>query len=229
MDEGKRSWFVVIVFAALAVAGYVWFLKPYLATEPQVDKVLNARSTWTVSMQRYLSHGPIGAETYRISNDNGAVTMFYAASNRDGTLTKEFNVPLSGPTATFLFEQLRSDGLWELDDKPVRPRPAEQDIVEVSQTIGNDGGSRAFGFSDPKYWATTKAEEFQLRLPAKSQKNLNLTRVGSAGRSLRDPRYLKIVNEIMAFGPPSVHQAEDLIRTEIASSAKAPLRTARKH
>lgn len=229
MDERSRSLLVIALFIILALAGYVFFLKPYLSTVPQVDKVLNAKSTWSVTMQRYLMNGPIGSETYRISNDNGAVSMFYSASNRDGTLTKEFNVPLSGPTATFLFEQLRADGLWDLEDKPVRPNPKEEYVIEVTQTLGDQGGSRAFGFSDPQYWATTKAEEFQLRLPATSMKHLNLTRIGSAGRSLGDPHYLKIVNEIRSFGPPSVAQAEELIRSEIAAQSTSRTRAGKKH
>lgn len=228
MNEKTRSWLVIAIFVAFAAAGYVFFLKPYMKQVPEVDQVLNARSTWDVTMQRYMLTGPIGSETYRISNDNGATSMFYSATNRDGTLTKQFNVPLSGPSATFLYEQLRSDGIWELDDKPIRPKPKEEYVVEVSQTLGNQGGSRAFGFSDPQYWATTKAEEFQLRMPAKSMKKLNLSSVGSAGRSLRDPRYLKIVDEIRNFGPPSVLQAENLIRAEIAASSK-PRPQAKKH
>lgn len=227
MDEKSRSWLVIGICVLLALAGYMFFLKPYLKEEPQVDQVLNAKSTWNVTMQRYLSRGPIGSETYRIANDNGAVSMFFSASNRDGTLTKEFNVPLSGPFATFLFEQLRADGIWELDDKPVRPNPLDEYVVEVAQTLGDQGGSRAFGFSDPRYWATTHAEEFQLRLPAKSIQHLNLSRVGSAGRSLRDPRYQKIVDEIRGFGPQSVLQAENLIRAEIAANPKTSMRTAK--
>ena len=227
MDEKSRSWLVIAICVILAAAGYVFFLRPYLTTEPQVDKVLNANSTWNVSMQRYLTKGPIGSETYRITNNNGAVTMFYSASNRDGTLTKEFNVPLSGPNATFLFQQLGADGIWELDDKPIRTHPNDEYVVEVAQTLGDQGGSRAFGFSDPHYWATTKAEEFQIRMPAKSMQRLNLARVGSAGRSLRDPRYQQIVDEIRAFGPPSVLQAEDLIRSEIAANPKPSLRPAK--
>jgi hypothetical protein len=206
---------VILACAALAAAGYFMFLKPFLKEEPNLDKVLKARSTWTVTMQAYRQDGPISEETYRISNDDGATKMFYSASNRDGTLIKWFDVPLSGPSGTFLFEQLRADGLWELDDKAVRPKSKEQYIVQVAQTLGDEGGSRAFGFSDPHYWATTKAEEYQLRLPAKSQRNLKLSDVASAGRSLRDPRYLKIVEEISAFGPQSVLDAEEKIRTEL--------------
>lgn len=222
MTERGRSWLVILITVLIAAAGYIFFLRPYLSTEPQVDKVLNANSVWTVSMQRYLMRGPISAETYRIRNDNGSVRMFFSATNRDGTITKEFDVPLSGPTATFLFQQLGADGIWELDDKPLRLQPAEEYIVQVAQTLGDEGGSRAFGFSDPQYWATTNAEEFQLRMPAKSMQKLNISRVGSGGRKLRDPRYLKIVEEIQAFGPPSVQQAEDLIRSELRAHPTSP-------
>ena len=205
-------------------------MKPFLKQEPELDRVLKARSTWTVSMQAYKQTGPISQETYRISNDNGVSKMFYSATNRDGTLTKWFEVPLAGPSPTFLFELLRVDGIWELDDKPVRPNSKEQYIVEVQQTLGDEGGSRAFGFSDPQYWATTKAEEFQLRLPAKSMRGLSLSHIASAGRSLRDTRYLKIVREIESFGPPSVLEAENKIRSELRAaptqeSVPHPLKT----
>jgi hypothetical protein len=217
MNEKTRSWLVVAICVVLGTAGYIFFLRPFVAEEPQLDKVLYANSTWTVTMQAYRSTGPISAETYRISNDNGSVHMFFSATNKDGSVTKQFDVPLEGPSGTFLFEQLRADGIWDLDDKPVRPRSTEQYIIEVDQTLGDQGGSRAFGFSDPHYWATTKAQEIELRLPAKSMRSLNLSQVASAGLALRDPRYLKIVDEIRSFGPQSVLEAEALIRSELAA------------
>ena len=218
MTERTRSWIVILAFVALAAAGYLMFMKPFLKAEPELDRVLKARSTWTVSMQMYKQTGPISQETYRISNDNGASKMFFSATNQDGTLTKWFDVPLSGPSPTFLFEQLRADGIWELDDKPARPNSKQQYVVEVAQTLGDEGGSRAFGFSDPQYWATTKAEEFQLRLPAKSMRGLNLSHIASAGRPLRDTRYFKIVREIESFGPQSVLEAENKIRSELRAA-----------
>ncbi len=217
MNEKMRSWLVVVICLVLAAASYVFFFRPFVTQEPQLDKVLYANSTWTVTMQAYKTNGPISAETYRVSNDNGAVHMFFSATNRDGSVTKQFDVPLEGPSGTFLFEQLRADGIWDLDDKPVRPRSTEQYIVEVDQTLGDQGGSRAFGFSDPRYWATTRAQEIEIRLPAKSMRPLNLTQVASAGRPLRDPRYQKIVDEIRSFGPQSVLEAEALIRSELAA------------
>lgn len=210
-----RSWLVIFACVALATLGYLMFMKPFIKQQPELDKVLKARSTWSATMQVYEDKGPVSQETYRISNDNGASKMFYSASNRDGTITKWFEVPLTGPAATFLFEQLRADGIWDLDDKPVRPHSTEQYIVQVAQTLGDEGGSRAFSFSDPRYWATTKAEEFQLRLPAKSMHGFNLSHIASAGHSLRDPRYLKIVQEISTFGPQSVLDAEEKIRKEL--------------
>jgi hypothetical protein len=216
MSERARSWLVIAVCVAIAGAAYIFFFKPFVTEEPQLDKVLYANSTWTVTMQVYKDTGPLSGETYRISNDNGAIRMFFSATNRDGSVTKQFDVPLAGPSGTFLFQQLGSDGIWDLDDKAIRPHSTEQYVVEVDQTLGDEGGSRAFSFSDPAYWATTKAQEIQLRLPAKSMRQFNLTQVATAARPLRDPRYLKIVEEIRSFGPQSVLQAENLIRSELA-------------
>jgi hypothetical protein len=217
MSERARSWMVIAIFVILAAAGYIFFLKPFIKQEPQLDKVLNANSTWAVTMQVYKQTGPISAETYRITNNNGVVHMFFSASNKDGSVTKQFDVPLAGPTGTFLFEQLRADGIWDLDDKAIRPHSTEQYVIEVDQTLGDEGGSHAFSFSDPKYWATTNAQEMQLRLPAKSMQQYNLSQIVSARHSLRDPRYLKIVDEIRSFGPPSILYAENLIRNELAA------------
>jgi hypothetical protein len=217
MSERARSWLVIVVIIAVGSVAYLFFLKPFIAQQPQLDKVLYANSTWTVTMQIYKQRGPISAETYRIANDNGATRMFYSATNADGSVTKQFDVPLAGPTGTFLFEQLRADGIWDLDDKPVRPHSTEQYVIEVDQTLGDQGGSRAFGFSDPQYWATTKAQEISIRLPAKSMRRFNLTQVATAAHPLREPRYLKIVDEIKSFGPQSITQAEALIRSELAA------------
>jgi hypothetical protein len=117
---------VILVFVAIVVASYLLFLRPYLKQEPELDRVLKAKSTWTVTMQEYKQTGPISQETYRIANDNGVSKMYYAATNQDGTLTKWFEVPISGPTPTFLFQELGVDGIWDLDSKPIRPRSTDQ-------------------------------------------------------------------------------------------------------
>jgi len=212
----------VIVVGGAAVS-YIFFFRPFMQVQPKVREVISANSTWSVAMQQYEMHGPIAAETYRITNDNGATTMFYAATNRAGTVTKEFTAPLVGPAGTFLFEELRADGIWELDDKPVRPHPVDEYIIEVDQTLGDEGGTRAFGFSDPVYWATTRGQEYQLKLPPKGPIGDAATTLGTAGRPLREPRYLKIVTMIRGFGPPSVLAAEQKVRAALAETAKHPI------
>lgn len=219
MSERFRGVLVIAILALVLVVGYTFWLKPFIGEQRQVEHVRTERSTWSLSMQAYYTKGPIGEETYRISNDDGKVQMFYSATSRDGLLIKQFNVPLVGPAGTFLFEELRADGIWELEDKPLRPKPKTEYIIQVSQTLGSQGGSRAFGFSDPDYWATTKAREFRLTLP-KGHRPINSTAITSVsnGRPLRDDRYAKIVLAIREFGPQSVQQAEAKIRDEIAAS-----------
>lgn len=223
MNERQRSVLVIITFIVVFALGYILFLKPYFGEQEAVDKVRNANSTWTVTMQQYLTRGPLSEQTYRINNDNGKVMMFYSATNRDGTITKQFNVPLSGPEATFLFEALRAEGIWELPDKAVRPDSREQDIIFVRQTLGNEGGQRAFGFSDPIFWATTKGREYPVNVKNMSQPNP----LAVTSHPLREPRYLKVVQLIEAFGPPSVQQAEATIRSELAVAQIPPATRAR--
>jgi len=216
MNEWQRAILVIVILVVTLVLGYVLFLKPYFAQQEAVDKVRTANSTWTVTMQQYLNKGPVSEQTYRINNDNGKVTMFYSATNRDGTITKQFNVPLSGPQATFLFEELRAEGIWELTDKAVRPDARDEYIIFVRQTLGDEGGQRAFGFSDPIFWATTKGREYPINVKNMNQPNP----VAVTSHPLREPRYLKLVQLIENFGPPSVQQAETTIREELAVSNK---------
>jgi hypothetical protein len=117
---------------------------------------------------------------------------------------------------------LRSDGIWDVDDRPVRPHPKDEYLIEVDQTLGDEGGTRAFGFSDPHFWATTSSKEFDMKLPPKGS-NSTMPPLGLAGRELRDPRYLQIVEAIKAFGPSTVVEAEDKIRSELVETATHPI------
>jgi hypothetical protein len=225
MRESTRA---LLLFGVMIVAGiltYVYFFHPFMAEQPQVEHVINENSTWSVTMQEYLTRGPLAAETFRISNDNGKTTMFYSATNRAGTVTKEFTAPIVGPSGTFLFEDLRANGLWELDDRAVRPDPVDEYVIEVDQTLGDQGGTHSFSFSDPAYWATTHSQEFNLHLPAKGPiSGSKGATMGVAGRSLREPRYFKIVQEIRSFGPPSITAAQVKIRSELAQTLIHPIK-----
>jgi hypothetical protein len=216
VNERQRSILVVVVCAVLIAIAFFGFVEPYLGRERAVNKILNANSTWTVTMQQYLHDGPVSEQTYRISNDNGKVTMFFSATNRDGLITKQFEVPLSGPEATFLFEQLYADGIWELPDKAVLPHPRDEYVFFVQQQLGNEGGQRAFAFSDPVFWAMTHGQEYPLNLKDTQHP------IGVTSTPLRDARYLKIVRDMESFGPASVQQAEAKIRGELAASNGHP-------
>jgi hypothetical protein len=224
LNETTRAIMVILICAVVITLAYIFFLRPFLKIEPQVQGVIDANSTWSVTMQEYELQGPLSAETYRVSNDNGKTTMFYAATNRAGTETKEFTVPLLGPEGTFLFEDLRAGGIWDVDDKPMLPHPVDEYIIEVDQTLGDEGGTRSFGFSDPRYWATTHAREFHLKLPPKGNgAAVEDATTGVAGRNLQDTRYLQIVQAIRAFGPANVLAAESKIRSELAETTKHPI------
>jgi hypothetical protein len=218
MSERSRALFVIAVSVLVAAIAYHFFLRPFIAQQPKVERILNGRSTWSVTLQEYTLHGPISVQTYRVTNVDGKVSMFYSATDSKGIVTKQFSVPIFGPSGTFFFENLRAEGIWELEDKPVRPHPRTEYIVEVQQTLGNEGGSRAFGFSDPDYWAKTNAREFMLRLNPKGKgTDFGAHSLGEAGRPLRDPRYARIVDLFRHFGPQSVLDAENKIRAEFGS------------
>ncbi|HKW44586.1 MAG TPA: hypothetical protein VJN22_02950 [Candidatus Eremiobacteraceae bacterium] len=225
MTERARAAIVIGSIVAVIALGYFFFLRPWLPQFEAVRNVQNENSTWTVTLQCYYTAGAVASETYRISNDNGKTSLLYSATDRSGLVTKQFDVPLAGPEGTFLFEQLRADGIWDLDDKPARPNAKELDVIEVGQTLGDEGGSRAFTFTDPKYWATTKSLEYKVAMPAASSSAAPID-IG-AGVARRDDRYLKLVLEIKAFGPPSVLVAESRIRIDFVKNEAARVRQGR--
>lgn len=225
MTERARAFIVVGSIVTALVLGYVLFLKPWLPQYAAVREVQNANSTWTVTLQCYYSFGAVESETYRIANDNGKTSLLYSATNRSGLVTKQFDVPLAGPEGTFLFEQLRADGIWDLDDKPARPNPKELYVIEVGQILGDEGGSRAFTFTDPAYWANTNSIEYKVAMPTAgpSAGPIDI----SAGVARREVRYLKLVREIQSFGPPSVLAAESQIRIDFVRMEAARARRGR--
>jgi hypothetical protein len=225
VSERARAAIVVGSIVVVTVLGYFLFFRPWLPQYNAVREVQNQNSTWTVTMQCYYTSGAIESETYRIANDNGKTSLLYSATNRSGLVTKQFDVPLAGPEGTFLFEQLRADGIWDLDDKPARPDPKELYVIEVGQVLGDEGGSRAFTFTDPSYWAKTKSLEYKVSMPKVGASAAPID-VG-AGMARRDDRYLKIVQETRAFGPPNVLAAESRIRLDFVKSEAARTRRSR--
>jgi hypothetical protein len=214
VTEKWRAVIIVACIVAGVVLGYKYFLAPWLPQFEAVRDIQNENSTWMVTLQCYYARGAVSGETFRLANDNGKSSLFYSATSRNGLITKQFTVPLAGPEGTFLFEQLRADGLWDVDDKPARPNPTDEYVIAVQQTLGDEGGSRAFSFTDPEYWATTKSVEYKVGMPSRSDPSAPINI--SAGVPRKDPRYLTLVREIRAFGPPNVIAAESRIREELA-------------
>jgi hypothetical protein len=225
VTERARAAIVVGSIVATIVLGYVLFLRPWLPQYYAVHDVQYENSTWTVTLQCYYTAGAIESQTYRIANDNGKTSLLYSATDRSGLVTKQFDVPLAGPEGTFLFEQLRADGIWDLDDKPARPKPKESYIIAVGQVLGDEGGSRAFTFTDPAYWASTSSLEYKVAMPASGASNAPID-IG-AGVARRDVRYLKLVREIQSFGPASVLTAESQIRLDFVKNEAARVRRGR--
>jgi hypothetical protein len=222
VTERIRAVIVVGSIVVAVVLGYTLFLRPWLPQYAAVRAVQNENSTWTVTLQVYNTAGALASETYRIANDNGKTSLLYSATGRSGLVTKQFDVPLAGPQGTFLFEQLRADGIWDLDDKPARPNAKQLVVIEVGQVLGDEGGSRAFTFTDPEYWSATTSLEYKVGMPKPGSSNGAID-IG-AGVARRDGRYLKLVQEIEAFGPPSVLDAESRIRLDFVKNEAARLR-----
>ena len=225
MSERARAAIVVGSIVAVIVLGYALFLRPWLPEYDAVRQVQNENSTWTVTLQTYFASGAVASETYRIANDNGKTSLLYSATDRSGLVTKQFEVPLAGPEGTFLFEQLRADGIWDLEDKPSRPNAKQLNVIEVGQTLGDEGGSRAFTFTDPAYWATTNSLEYKVAMPTAGP-SAGPIDIG-AGVARRDERYLKLVREIQSFGPPNVLAAESRIRIDFVKNEAARVRRGR--
>jgi hypothetical protein len=189
--------FLIVIAAVVAVAGgWLLFAKSERDRFVAVNRVLTSRSEFRLTYTIEHTDGPIVQETWTIRNVNGTSTAAYVATDRRGDRAS-FAEPVIGYGATFLFDKLVQDGIWDLESRPYRGSSAELHAVEISQVADKASGSHRFLFSDAHYIATEAGREYEIHLdPHKPVPNL----VNLQSTSTADPRYEKIVADFEGFG-----------------------------
>ncbi len=206
---------VVIIVIAGAIAGWKIFWPSESERYHAVTAVRYQRSELHFSEAVTHDKGPIAREEWRLDNDNGKSTASYVAENRSGTRIAKFTEPIGGYDVTFAFERLVQDGIWELQNRPLRGNTNDVYTVRVAQIAGDRSGKHRFTFADPHYLATTAGRQYEIHLD-KNKPVPNLVTLNST--STADPRYQKVVDDFARFGPPRFKKTVAAAREKLLKS-----------
>ncbi|MBV9233336.1 MAG: hypothetical protein JO030_04780 [Candidatus Eremiobacteraeota bacterium] len=157
-----------------------------------------APSRLYASMTVRYAKPPLLEEDYRMSDIEGVSRFEYAVRGFNGR-----QITITAPSArvydvSFFFGRLTQDGIWQLVDKPARPKASAVYSVYVRQFADYKHGERTVTFSDPHYWATRAGREFSIDLRKGIPKNLLFLQ----NSQLSNARYEQIVKDFRDFGPP---------------------------
>jgi hypothetical protein len=198
MRPNPITWLIVAAAIVAVAGGWLLFAKNEHDRFVAVNRVLTSRSEFRLTYTLSHTNGPIAQETWTIRNVNGSSTESYVATDRRGAKAS-FDEPVVGYAATFLFEKLVQDGIWDLETRPFRGSSAVLHVVEIAQVADKASGSHRFQFSDPHYIATEAGREYHIHLdPNKPVPDL----VNLQSTSTADPRYAQIVADFEQFGTP---------------------------
>ncbi len=215
----SRMQALVAVALVVAVIG-MWqlFARTESGRYDAARKVAQSRSDIHINLQLKHATGPIGQESYAIRDNDGVSTVTYTATNRGG-ITVHVTAPARttreyGSDVAYLFGQLVQDGIWDLGDKPPRGDTSTQYTISVWQLVDGQHGEHHFTFTDPHYWATTGGHQFHITLDRnKPVPDL----VSMKSTVMVEPRYGKLVDDILAFGSPGFRQTVVAQRARLAA------------
>ena len=160
---------------------------------------------------------PIYQEEYTMQDVEGVSSFSYRIRSYAGRqVTLDPRTPEVTTQVSFFFGKLVLDGVWDLMDKPPRGDTHALYTVYVKQKADFKQGDRTIVFTDPHYWATTAGRQYHIDL-SKTNPN-DLLKLQST--QLADPRYEKVVNDFLSFGPPSFRQSIAQLRRSMMKAAK---------
>lgn len=197
------------IFLVAGIVASLHFAPPIdWKTFKGAEQVGNAPSDIYAALDIRYAHPPIVSEKYEMEDRNGVSTFQYTIV-RDAGARKRITTTIKVPSeatyeVSFFFGQLVSDGVWDIQTQPPRGDTSVRYTVIVRQTEDFRHGGHVVHFTDPQYWATTAGHEFQIHL-SRTGPLPNLLTLQGAG--LRDPRYLKIVDDFRRFGPRAFRAA----------------------
>jgi hypothetical protein len=190
-------WFIFII-AVVGISLMMWyFFFEHAGESAKVRAVARSASDIKLGMQIHHANGPISDEFYSMEDKNGLSTSQYRAVSRNGTTIRVDALPRETVDVAFLFGRAVTDGIWELQDRPLRGDATMRYTVDVYQLTNGKHGSHRFSFTDPHYWATTGGHQFHIHLD-KNKPVPDLLRMSST--VVVEPRYERLVRDFLAFG-----------------------------
>ena len=189
---------LIFVVAGIAVTA-IFFGRAERERYESMRRVQLRPSDIKMSFARSYLHGEVAQETLELENRNGSSTDLYRVVGRNGLVVRVQSKPRQTHDVTFLFEAAVQDGIWELQNRPMRPDDEIRYAVSVYQLVNGEHGSHEFSFSHPHYWATTGGHQYKIHLD-KHKPTPDLLHVTST--TLVEPRYEKLVNIFQAYGTP---------------------------
>lgn len=200
---------IIAVFLVVAIALSLRFAPPInWSTFRSAGQVQSAPSDIYARLDIAYDHPPIQSERYEMDDRNGTSSFSYTIVRYAGPRALVHETIKVPPEATyevsFFFGQLVSDGVWDIVSQQPRGNTSVHYTVTVRQTEDYRSGSHVVTFTDPHYWAVTAGREFHIHLSRTGPLPNILT---LQGNGIRDPRYLKIVDDFLQFGPPAFRAA----------------------
>lgn len=208
----------IFVFALLVIGFAVHeFWLPETGRISNVAKIANQPSAIYATLVMQYDRPPVYQERYAMQDVEGVSSFSYTIRTYAGKqITLEPRTPEVTTQVSFFFGKLVLDGVWDLMDKPPRGNTHVRYTVYVKQKADFKEGDRTIVFTDPHYWATTAGRQYEIDL-RKTNPNDLLTLKST---QLADPRYQKVVDDFLTFGPPSFRKNVARIRSELMKAAK---------
>jgi hypothetical protein len=209
--------FIAVLVLIFAVSGWRMYAHNEAARFHAVEGVRNSKSYIKLTLHVTYPDGPIATEAYALVDDNGKSRATYAVGDRKGTIAT-FDEIIGGYDVTFAFDKLVRDGIWELNSKHPRTLSDTRYVVTIDQTAQSESGRRTFSFTDPQYWAVAAGRQYHIRLDPKKPTPSEADLLQLDSTALREPRYLKIVEDFRDFGSPAFHRTIASARAKLLRS-----------
>jgi hypothetical protein len=204
-------WLILALGVAVAVIAYRAYLEDVMAPLSTVAKIQNAPSKIYARLLIQYDKPPIYQEQYDMRDVNGASSYSYRIRTYNGKQITITSPPHATYDVSFFFGKLVQDGVWQLVNKPPAGNTTAHYTVYVKQEVDFKQGDRTIVFTDPQYWATVPGRQYEIDL-RKTNPN-DLLKLNSTARN--DPRYLQVVRDFRAFGPPEFRNRIASVRKQL--------------
>jgi hypothetical protein len=206
-------WAIFIFVIVMVVIGIrLYASRPEFTRFNAIERVKNQPSAIHASLTIRYAKPPIFEEQFTTEDINGVSSFQYRIRSFAGNQVTVTAPPHSTTDVSYFFGKLVQDGVWDLMDKPPVGDTSARYTIYVKQTADFQTGDRTVTFTDPHYWATTAGRQYSIDLRKTNPSDL----LKLQSTSLADPRYLQIVNDFRAFGPPGFQDKVASVRASFA-------------